>query len=189
MTKKKEYPKNSYYHIYNRGSLKAPVFYEEGDSYFFLYRMRDYSIKTNIALLAYCLMPNHFHLFVKQREDEPKVIKFISLLANSYTKFMNTKYSNRTGVVFQGPTNCKQIMDDSHLIWITRYIIDNPLKAGLVKRPEEWKFSSAQEYQGLAEMNLCDQDELIRIYSDKAFFNEVIWNQDPGFTEKYFGKF
>jgi len=95
MEKERNYYKNTYHHLYNRGANKALIFYEKENYLYFLRRMKFYSNKYKIKILSYCLMPNHFHIFLKQTTDEFSTSLFISSQLNSYVKSINQKYEHK----------------------------------------------------------------------------------------------
>ena len=96
--------------------------------------------------LAYCLMPTHFHFLVFVRSEETDTLKdAVGLMLSSYTKAINRRY-NRHGSLFQLHTKAKLIEKDDYLLTITAYIHQNPVRAGLVKKLEEWEYSSYREY-------------------------------------------
>src|SRR4030067_119668 len=147
MEKERNYYKNSYHHLFNRGANKVLIFFERENYFYFLRRMKFYSQKYKIKILAYCLMNNHFHLFIKQTDDF-SISLFISSLLNSYVKSVNKKYK-RTGTLFESKTKSRQIADESYFKWIIKYILVNPVKAGLVKIISDWEFSNARDLIGL----------------------------------------
>ena len=128
MDKPRNYYKDTFHHLYNRGANKQPIFFEKANYIYFLKRLRYYKDKYEIELLAYCLMPNHFHLFVRQLKEEFSITEFISALLNSYTKSINKNYK-RSGTLFEGKTKSKQILDDTYFKWVIKYILENPVKA------------------------------------------------------------
>ena len=99
-------------------------------------------------------MNNHFHLFIKQTDDF-SISLFISSLLNSYVKSVNKKYK-RTGTLFESKTKSRQISDESYFKWIIKYILVNPVKAGLAKIISDWEFSNARDLFGLRNGNLTD---------------------------------
>src|SRR3990172_2060434 len=147
----KFYNMNSYHHLYNRGVNKGTIFFDDNDYKHFIRKMKEYKEKFLIEILCFCLLPNHFHLFVKQLTNEHTIGKFIGDLTNAYTKGTNKKYK-RTGVLFEGKTKSKLVADENYFIWLCKYIINNPVKSGLSNQPEEWKFSSAAEYFNYANL-------------------------------------
>lgn len=155
MDKPRNYFKNTYHHLYNRGANKAKIFFERENYLYFLRRMKFYSNKYQIKILCYCLMPNHFHIFLKQTKDEFPVSIFISTLLNSYVKSFNKKYGH-TGTLFESKTKSKIIDDESYFTWVIKYILENPLKANLVDNILEWEFSNARDLIGSRNGNLTD---------------------------------
>ncbi len=99
----------SYFHLFNRGVNGANIYYEKDNYIFFLDRLKKCKDKYDISILCYCLMPNHFHLFVKESSNQDSIGYMIGDLTNSYTKAINKKY-NRTGVLFGGRTKKKIIL-------------------------------------------------------------------------------
>jgi len=143
----KNYVENSYYHIYNRGVEKRTIFVSETDCKVFLRYMKLYlspkedllelnrlgqktlrflqhNLYEEVDLLAFALMPNHFHLLVKQNTADG-IIKFMRRLATSYVMYFNNKNS-RTGGLFQGTYKAVQILNDEYLLHLSRYIHLNP---------------------------------------------------------------
>jgi len=100
-------------------------------------------------------MPNHFHLFLKQMTDDFSISLFISTLLNSYVKSVNEKFE-RSGTLFESKTKSKQISGESYFIWIIKYILDNPVKAGLVQNISDWEFSNANDLLGIRSGSLTD---------------------------------
>ncbi|HKI79405.1 MAG TPA: transposase [Ignavibacteriaceae bacterium] len=167
MNRERNFFKNTYHHLYNRGANKGPIFFEKENFYYFLRRLKYYKTKYHIEILSYCLMPNHFHLFVHQLTDEFTISMLISSLLNSYTKSVNKKYL-RSGTLFESKTKSKQIIDDHYFKWIIKYIIENPVKAGLVDEIIDWEYSNAKDLLGYRNGNITDRKK-IKMY----FQNEV----------------
>jgi putative transposase len=133
----------SYYHLYNRGHNKEKIFFEEENYIYFLNQFKKYLL-PHVDVFAYCLMPNHFHFFIRINH----VAAFEKGLKNfliSYAKAVNKKY-NRVGSLFQGRYKIAEITSDSYYTRIITYIHQNPLVAGMVKALEEYKYSSYQAY-------------------------------------------
>jgi REP element-mobilizing transposase RayT len=167
MENPKLYYKNTYHHIYNRVVNKGLIFFEQSDYNFFIKKLKEYKRKYLIEILCYCLLPNHFHLFAEQTSDDYTIGKFVGDLTNSFTKGINKKYS-RSGVLFQGKNKSKLILDESYFIWLRKYILNNPVNAGLVKEPELWPYSSAKEYFNIHQADLTKTTEIL------GRFNSVI---------------
>lgn len=155
-----------YYHVYNRGNNRSRVFFESANYGFFLSRLRRYHLgegsqtsevfKTSevyrpASFIAYCLMPNHYHFLVQPHDDA--FSHRMQLLTISYTKAINERYQ-RVGALFQGAFRAKRIDRPEYLLHLSRYIHLNPVRAGLVKRPEDWAYSSYPDYVGLRDGTL-----------------------------------
>ena len=136
---------HNYYHIYNRGNNRQKIFFEEDNYYFLLRRIRENIIDFS-DVLAYCLMPNHYHLLVKII-DEEGFIKGIKKTFISYTKAINKRY-NRSGHLFEGRYQYKFVPEDNYLLHLSRYIHLNPVRSKLTNNPANWPYSSYCEYIG-----------------------------------------
>ncbi|WP_448571055.1 transposase [Trichothermofontia sp.] len=135
-----------YYHLYNRGNDRKPIFFVRENYLHFLRLIRRYLIEPTLDVLAYCLMPNHYHLLVQCKTDD--VSGAMMRLSVAYTKAMNRRY-NRVGVLFQGQFQAIAVDSDEYLYHLTRYIHLNPVKAGIVAHPKDWEFSSYLDDAGL----------------------------------------
>lgn len=132
-----------YYHLYNRGNNRQNIFFERENYLFFLRQFRLHVAAEAADVIAYCLMPNHYHFLVYLRgADLSEKMGYLSL---SYTKAINKRFQ-RSGGLFQGPFQSIHVDAEAYLLNLSRYIHLNPVKAGLVQRPEDWDFSSYQEY-------------------------------------------
>jgi len=148
----------NYYHVYNRGNNYEKVFFEEKNYEFFLKRLLEY-FGNSIALISYCLMPNHFHLICNIHENG-SLEKAMQKLSTSYTKAIN-KSTNRVGHLFQGRYKSKLIPGNDYLLHLSRYIHLNPVRAKLLTKPEDWKYSSYREYIGLALASICSKEIIL----------------------------
>jgi len=135
-----------YYHLYNRGNDRQTIFFERENYLHFLRLIRRYLIEQTLDVVAYCLMPNHYHLLVQCKTNA--VSGAMMRLSVAYTKAMNRRY-NRVGVVFQGQFQAIAVDSEEYLYHLTRYIHLNPVKAGMVAHPKDWEFSSYLDYAGL----------------------------------------
>jgi len=168
---------HTYYHLFNRGVNGKIIYFEPENYSFFLDRLNKYKDKYGIVILCYCLMPNHFHLFVKESSDQDLIGYMISDLTNSYTKAINKKYG-RTGVLFGGRTKKRIIENEEYFIWLFKYILLNPVEAKLVRVPEDWDFSSAKEYLGFRNEPIISQDEILSFFDSKEHIREFILSRD-----------
>ena len=97
-----------------------------------------------VKIIAYCLMPDHYHLLIKLLKDN-SLSKYISDLENSFSRYFNIKFK-RKGPIWQSRFRSVEITTDEQLLHVSRYIHLNPTTAELVKKPEDWRFSSYREY-------------------------------------------
>ncbi len=135
-----------YYHLYNRGNNRAPIFLEQANYAFFLRQLRTYVVPRDAHVIAYALMPNHYHLLIQAQTDD--LSHAMQLFGISYTKAINKRFG-RVGAVFQGAFRAKEVDRDEYLLHLSRYIHLNPVRAGLVRQPQEWAFSSYCDYVGV----------------------------------------
>ena len=158
---------NAAYHVFNRGVEKKDVFVDDQDRRVFLFylniytgnldqvtarysdlpaRLKDKNLGDSLDLLAYCLMPNHFHLVIFQKEADamPRLLKQVT---NGYTAYFNQKH-NRVGSLFAGRYRAVTIGDDDLLAHVVRYVHLNPVVAGLSGKPGEWGWCSYKNYMG-----------------------------------------
>jgi putative transposase len=97
-----------------------------------------------IKIIAYCIMPDHYHLIFKITSSN-SVTKYINDVENSYSRYFNIRYS-RKGPLWQSSFRCIRIRSENQLLHTTRYIHLNPVTAGIVSLPEDWKYSSYKDY-------------------------------------------
>ncbi len=173
---------NTYYHIYNRTNNEEVLFRSEENYLYFLKKYRFY-LEEYIETVGYCLMPTHFHFLVRvrsisedarvkmsntfpsvghlEKQDVGNLIsRAMQTLQSSYTKAINKRY-NRHGSLFQAHFNAKSVPSDRYLITLLTYIHQNPVRNGLVKRAEEWLFSSYQDYIDLRNGTLPSKDMIL----------------------------
>jgi REP element-mobilizing transposase RayT len=131
------------YHIVLRGINKQTLFYDEEDREVFLNRLKLLADDKKIEVYAFCLMGNHIHLLIK--EAGISIGKVFMMLLSSYVLWYNRKYS-RIGNLFQDRYRCEGIESDAHLLCAIRYIHQNPVKAGMVERIADYKWSSHSAY-------------------------------------------
>ncbi|MBN4051943.1 transposase, partial [Cytophagaceae bacterium AH-315-L13] len=154
----------------NRGNNSTKIFFTRDNYLYFLNKIRKYLL-PHCDILAYCLMPNHFHfmIYINESGTSPVLNNSIAVLLRSYTQAIN-KQENRTGSLFQQKSKTKKLHDPSdgykpsdgynmldYPIICFHYIHQNPLKANLVSKMEDWEFSSFKDYVGLRDGKLCNQ--------------------------------
>ena len=171
-----------YYHVYNRGDNRENIFLDEQDYFNFLKRFKfalglDLDTKTKLrirpfppktfTIIAYCLMPNHFHMIIRQDTKAP-IGLLINKVITSYAKYFNAKYG-RVGNVFQDTFKAKLIDNDDYLSYLTAYIHNNPNDA------IEYPFSSMLDYLGNRTSDLCDISFVLKYFQDnKQRYKEFV---------------
>ena len=163
MDKPRNFYKDTFHHLYHRGAYQHEIFMDKNDCKYFLRKLFQYKEKWEIRTLCYCLMPNHYHLFVQQTTSDKTISHFISELSNAFTKGMNKKYK-RKGVLFESKVKSKWIEDETYFKWVIKYILENPVKAGLAKNVVDYEFSSAKEIFGLSERTITDVKALLNYF-------------------------
>jgi len=146
------------YHIYNRGNNRERIFFSPQNYLYFLTKLRKHLL-PHYRILAWCLMPNHFHLLVQVREEANVAAcgAAFRILLSSYTRAIQ-RQENRTGSLFQQNTQAKDLADGEAAYGPVCfcYIHQNPIRARLVKELAEWPWSSYLEYAGLRNGTLCE---------------------------------
>ncbi|MGK7392758.1 MAG: transposase [Candidatus Cyclobacteriaceae bacterium M2_1C_046] len=173
---------NQFYHIFNRGNNKQPIFLKEENYLYFKNKIKKHLL-PHIHLLAYCLMPNHFHLLVYVKEDiiPEKFSNDLRIMLSSYTRAIN-KQEKKTGSLFQQNSKIKLVESSNkskleYPFICFHYIHQNPFKAGLVKKMEEWEFSSLNEYiRDFKDGSICNKELAYLLLdipvSTKEFINQ-----------------
>ncbi|MCG2725615.1 MAG: transposase [Elusimicrobia bacterium] len=185
---------NEIYHIFNKSIADYKIFNTSNDflrikqnllyyqspkdtsfSVFIRSNEIEHSQKNiSVKIIAYCIMPTHFHLILKQL-DNGGISKYINNISNSYSRYFNIKH-NRKGPLWQGRFKNVLVKDDEQLLHLTRYIHLNPVTSNLIDKPETWEYSSYREYLNLEKNKLCDFSEVLSIDPKdyKKFVNDRI---------------
>ncbi len=152
------------FHIYNRGNNKQTIFFDRDNYLYFLEKVKEF-IKPHAEILAWCLMPNHFHflIYIPPEKNSKDLSRGIQIILRSYTRAIN-KQKDRTGSLFTQNTCSKALADysevqsDGYATTCFHYIHQNPMKAGLVRKMEDWEFSSFKDYIGLRNGKLINRE-------------------------------
>lgn len=198
----RHYSSGEIYHIYNRGVDKRIIYLDELDRVRFVHDLYEFNDKENVTnsnlrfknmavgkpyikkrdilvdILAFILMPNHFHLMIRAR-DESGVTEFMKKIGGGYAQYFNQKYE-RSGTLFEGKYKCVRVAEDQHLLHLPYYIHANPLnlefpqwkEKGLgddVEKAmnflEKYRWSSFLDYMGKKNFpSVTDRDFLLRLY-------------------------
>lgn len=135
-----------YYHLYNRGVNGMSIFESPENYTFLLRRLKGLLLANNHEMIAYCLMPNHYHFLLRQNGDTPVGLT-VQYLFNGYVKAFNVQ-CNRKGALFRGRYQSRRVVDEGDLLHLCRYIHRNPIDAypPLVSKLEEWPYSNYPEW-------------------------------------------
>lgn len=208
MQRRIEFSEGEFYHVYNRGANKNIIFFSDADKDRFckllfacnsiepvtFRSIKNLSLQeiergdTLVDIGAYCLMPNHFHILLKEKSGEGVTI-FIKKLLTAYSMYFNTKYE-RTGVLFQGRFKATHASTDEYLKYLFSYIHLNPVKIieskwkenGIANRVraekylEKYQYSSYPDYilEGREESLILNKDAFPEYFEDVADFKKCI---------------
>jgi len=125
-----------YYHVYNRGCNRQHIFANDGNYRFLLRRAKSFLVDYSLSVIAYCLMPNHYHFLLRPNKDG-ELSRFVQRLFNSYTQAFNKQQGRAKNIL---------VDTDEYIVHLCRYIHLNPVKAGLVAHPGEWPYSNYLEW-------------------------------------------
>lgn len=195
---------NEFYHIFTRSIAKYVVFNDRAEytrmiGLISLHRFDDFNYsysqfvelgtqtqqkiiqdlkdknKLLVEIVAFCIMPTHVHLLLKQTSDNG-ITKYMGRILNSYSKYFNTKHQ-RTGPLWASNFKNVLVSDDEQLVHLTRYIHLNPFSAGLVKKLYNWQYSSYQEYTSTfgSKENICNYKDIIDLSPKK--YTQFVYNQ------------
>ena len=173
----------TYLHVYNRGVNREPLFFDSDNYYFFLQRLNDYLPDSGISIIAYCLMPNHFHLLVHQHRSEA-ISRYVGRVCKSYVQAIN-KRKNRTGHLFENKYKAKLIDDVAYLLHLSRYIHLNPVRAGLVEKVGDWPYSSYESFIDRNDSSVCVEPQVIlQEFKEPSEYRDFIESYRQGDKEK-----
>jgi len=193
-TRKQPLIRDCYYHVFSRSIAKYVIFNDSDDYGRFiellsLYRFRDFNYKYSmfkrlhivnqkaiidslnrrkdllVEIVAYCVMPTHVHLLLKQVADDG-ISKFMSKVLNSYTRYFNLRH-RRKGPLWEGHFANVLVDSDEQMAHVSRYVHLNPSTAELVQNPFEWQFSSLREFTDEQENGICDFSQVIDMSPQK----------------------
>ncbi len=169
------YRPHSYYHVYNRGVAKQPIFLEQADKRYFLSLLDRHfnpdsslldkkgvlykKFHTALELLCFCLMGNHFHLLFYLSDDITALSDCMRRITTAYTMYFNLKYK-RVGPLLQGTFKAVVVQNDVHLLHISRYIHLNP------REYQTYKYSSLPVYLGAQAQPWLAPTRMLELFED-----------------------
>ncbi|KOF01540.1 transposase [Roseivirga seohaensis subsp. aquiponti] len=178
-----ELQSDNIYHVYNQGNNRQAIFEGYNDYLMFLKKVRQF-VKPHCDILAYCLMPNHFHFLLNVTEKSTELVEQgnieVTRLSNSFRLLLSqyaldfNKKHDRSGSLFRQKTKSKLMVDSNQAFICFQYIHQNPWKAGLVGKMEDWEFSSFRDYSLMRNGSLCNKEiafNLINV-NEKTFVED-----------------
>ena len=157
------------YHVLNRSSGRRRIFYTRGDYEAFLRTLREAQERTDMRVLAYCIMPNHWHLVVWPHQDGD-VSRFAGWLTQTHTQRYNTSRNIvGLGPLYQGRFKSFPVQRDVHLLWVCRYVEANARVAFLLEDAADWPWGSACQRR--------DQTNPVRLVDEWPVPRPPDWNQ------------
>lgn len=168
MRKARLYSETGYYHVVIRGVNKQNIFYDNFDRKLFLNLLKKYGKKLNVKIHAFCLMDNHVHL---ELQDLCKNISiFMQTVCSVYARFFNRKY-DRIGHLFQERFASEVIRDNSYFITVLRYILQNPIQAGITNSID-YEWSSYKLYKAIN--SFVEKGMIFSLFPDLNLIKEYV---------------
>jgi putative transposase len=147
------------YHVINRANARLPIFQSPNDYHLFEDVLTEAKERTNMRILSYCIMPNHWHLILHPKNDGD-LSRFTGWLTMTHTQRWHAAHDSiGTGHLYQGRYKSFPVQTDEYFLWVCRYVERNPLRAKLVKQAQNWQWSSVwrREYGSPEQQALLDQ--------------------------------
>ena len=160
---------NAFYHITARGNRREKIFYSDRDKEIFLKKLKEMLIKYSMICQAYCLLDNHYHLFIKTTQSN--LSQGIHYLNSSYTNWFRNKHQI-IGPLFQGRFKSILVDADNYALILSAYIHLNPLRAGIIRQLEDYPWSSYLDYLNLRNTNISDPSFILS-HIDNNTFNSI----------------
>jgi putative transposase len=154
---RRQTPAGLVFHVLNRGVQRRQLFETDRDYEAFMRCLAFVHARVSVSLFAFCVMPNHFHFVLTSKEDG-QISRFMRLLQGTHGKRWHAcRDTSGTGAVYQGRFKAFPVQSDRHFYTVCRYVERNALRAGLVKRAEDWPWGSlAQGLRSLHSVPLSD---------------------------------
>ena len=172
------------YHVIVRGNQGQKTFRDHQDYQVYLERVGKYRKKYDYLIHAYCLMPNHVHLLVES--SKYPLAKFMQGLQQSYSQYFNLRHS-KMGHVFQGRYKAIICEKDEYLLELVRYIHLNPVRAGIVQRPERYRYSGHRSCLEGKSTEAIDPTKVLKVLGGRRVYERfVLDGLGAGHKEEYY---
>jgi REP element-mobilizing transposase RayT len=173
------------YHVIVRGNRREAVFLGHHDYETYLHRLAVYRARYTVTLHAYCLMPNHVHLVLGTAAAP--LDRFMQSLQQSYTQRFNRRYA-QVGHLFQGRYKALLCETDEYLVTLVRYVHQNPVRAGLAARAEDYPYSGHRAYLRGVATELVDPTLVLGLVGGASGYLRLIASdateREPGTTDE-----
>ena len=163
--------KGGVYHVIARGNNKEYIFKEAIDKGYFIKLLKDHCSTMGYQIFGYVLMDNHYHIVIQPMDK--KLQEIMHQINNKYSKYFNYKYK-RVGHVFQGRYKSVLVQDERYMLKLIRYIHQNPVRAGMTSKVENYKWSSDIYYR-----------KNIKSFINKEVISKMLDICTTAATEKY----
>lgn len=178
----RNYIKTTFFHVITQGINKSYIFEKTEDIKYYIKIMYKLEKEQKVRIIAYCIMHNHTHMLIEV-EGTKELSKYMQRLNTIYGIYYNKKY-NRVGYVFRDRFKSEGIYNEEHLYNCIRYIYNNPVKAGICNKPEEYPYSNYKKIDNEVEENYqfmeIDED---KEKVDKNFIENFLLNNKIELTE------
>lgn len=159
-----------YFHVMTQGINKSYIFDKPEDIKYYIKIMYELKNEHNLKIIAYCVMNNHTHMLIHVEKTE-ELSKYMQKLNSKYALYYNKKY-NRVGYVFRDRYKSEGIFSERQFYTCIKYIYDNPVKAGICSKPEQYPYSNYKPsiyfYNIDSEYSFMDiEDEIEKNYADE----------------------
>jgi REP element-mobilizing transposase RayT len=165
----------AFHHAMNRGHDGLKVFNKDEDKEFFLKLLSEYAASLKIRILAYCLLDNHYHLVIQNSSG--RMSDFFKQVNGQFGSYYRRIYKGR-GYVFQDRFKSRVIQDDSYLLMVIGYVLNNPIRAGLVDNFLDYKWSSANLYFQKKSSNIVDNNFIEDLFGSSDNLVGIINNYE-----------
>ncbi|MEZ4865824.1 MAG: transposase [Caldilineaceae bacterium] len=172
--KRPPYLAGKYYHFYNRGRSRLSIFHGDSDYLQVLYKIKEYLQKFELTMIAYCLMPNHYHFLVRQ-DGELRAGLLPQSIFNSYAKSYNHRYKH-SGTIFEGNYRVKLVDRIDYLLHLCRYIHANPVKDGIAANLTLWPYSNYLEWIEARDGTIVDRAFVHTYFQNPVEYTAFVQN-------------
>jgi REP element-mobilizing transposase RayT len=187
MPKRNPFVRGGYYHIYNRGAGRQPIFCEARNYLYVLRLLKKVTRECCVTVVAYCLLPNHYHWLLRQDGETP-VGKVPARVFGSYTQAFNRAYE-RSGTLFEGPYKALAVDTDSYFVNLCSYIHLNAVHHGLVDAPDAWPYSNYLEWIDKRPGKLVDRNLVREHFATPQAYENCVRDLQQRYTFQEAGSF